>query len=231
MDNVKEISIYFKNLTGIEFHNMEILKNKISIFCKHQNIDEKKLLDVLKISVKARQLFINNLTTNETYFNREFYQIQKLVELAKNKSYIKILSAPCSSGEEPYSIAIALLEAGMNNFEICGIDINDEILQKAKDGIYKARSIQRLDKNIVQKYFKKDDKKYILSNNIKRYIYFRKFNIFDKNISLLGKFDYVFSRNMFIYFDEEAKQKAKNILESLREDQNQEIFFGQADIF
>jgi len=230
MDNSKNIANYFKELTGVEFYNIEILKNKITIFCKHQDIKTENLLNILKIDSNIKQQFINYLTTNETYFYREFSQIEKFLESAKNKQNIRILSAPCASGEEPYSIAISLLEIGKTDFEIVGIDINSEVLEIAKNGVYNQRRISKLPENLVKKYFIIQNDKYILSSKVKSFVTFKHFNIFDSNIYSLGKFDYIFSRNMLIYFDKNTKQKAINILENLKKE-NGEIFFGHADRF
>jgi len=112
-----------------------------------------------------------------------------------------------------------------------GIDINEEALQRAKLAIYKERNIRNLSNEILNKYFMKESDKYILKEDIKSLIKFRCINIFEQSFEELGKFDFIFSRNMLIYFDKETKLKAKNILESLRKDKNQEIFFGHADLF
>ena len=227
-----EIAQYIKTVTGIEFLNIEIFKNKVMLFCKHNNIDVASLLDKLKTNEQVRQDFINYLTTNETYFFRELIQIEELVKLASNtKNKIDILCLPCSSGEEPYSIAIQLVEANINNFKICGIDINTKILQKAQQGIYSQRSIGKIPKKLIEKYFIIKDEKYEISDKIKSFVTFKQFNIFNPDIYSIGKFDYIFSRNMLIYFDNKTKQKAKTILQKLRKNQNQEIFFGHADLY
>ena len=137
------------------------------------------------------------------------------------------------TGEEPYSIAIALLEADVSSskFKIVGIDINNDALTKAKKAVYKERNTKNLSAKIITKYFKIDNDLYILQDNIKELVTFKLANLFDKSFTSIGKFDYILSRNMLIYFDKPTKQKAKNILESMRKNENQEIFFGHADLF
>jgi chemotaxis protein methyltransferase CheR len=234
--DIESVAHYFKNETGVTFETQfSILQNKVSIFCKKRDINSfKRLLEIVKKDSLIKQELIDYLTTNETFFYREYSQIEelvKLVELAVGR--VDILCAPCATGEEPYSIAIALLESNIpsSRFDIVAIDINDEALQKAKIGLYKERNVRNLSKEILQRYFFPQDNIYKIKDEIKSKVTFKKFNIFDKNLSTLGKFDFIFSRNMLIYFDQETKIKAKTILESLRKNDKHEIFFGHADFF
>jgi len=229
-----QIAEYFKNETGVTFDKqMNILNNKVMTFCKQREINSfSKLISLLDRDLEIKQELIDYLTTNETFFYREFKQIEELVSLVKKDlSTVNIMCAPCSTGEEPYSIAIALLEAGVkeDKFRILGIDINSDALNKAQKAIYKQRNVRNLSDDIVQKYFNKQDDKYILRDSIKSLVDFKLINIFNASFTTLGKFDYIFSRNMFIYFDVQTKARAKNILQKMRKNQNQKIFFGHAD--
>lgn len=234
--NIEPLLKYFQEETGITFEEqIDIFINKVILFCKQRNIYSFcELMKILKNDNIIKQDFVDYLTTNETYFYRELKQIKQCVEFAKkeNKS-IKILCAPSATGEEPYSIAIAMLEAGIpaNQIHITGIDINREALQKAKQAIYKERNIHNLPLQILEKYFIKENDKYLLKENIKSLVIFHLANIFDTSFKNLGKFDFVFSRNMLIYFDKQTKQKAKLILESMRKSEKYNVFFGHADLF
>jgi len=202
-EDVSEVMHYFEKETGITFEQQKnILKNKLTLFCKTNKIYSfKELLNSLKKDDDIKQKLINVLTTNETYFYREFSQIQAIVEHVKKRvssTPISILCAPCATGEEPYSIAIAL---------------------------------GNLDEKLVRKYFDVRNKKYILNERVKQRVSFLQKNIFKSEFTALGKFDYVFSRNMLIYFDKETKLKAKSILESMQKDPNVGVFFGHADLF
>lgn len=117
-----------------------------------------------------------------------------------------------------------------NSFYIVGIDINSDAVDKAKEAIYKERNIRNLSEQIINRYFIKRDSLYILNDRIKSNVTFKVINLFDLSFKNIGKFDYIFSRNTLIYFDRETKYKAKNILEELRKNQDQEIFFGHADL-
>lgn len=235
-ENIETIANYFRNETGITFDKqISILKNKVITFCRLREIYSiKELLQNISHNTQLKQELIDYLTTNETFFYREFKQIEELVNLVKKQdNKVDILCAPSATGEEPYSIAIALIEAGIppHMFHIVGIDINNEAITKAKEAIYKQRNIRNLSQAVLSKYFMKNDTGYILSQSIKSQVTFKVINIFDPSFNHIGRFDYIFSRNMLIYFDKEVKLKAKRILEDLRKNQNQEVFFGHADLF
>jgi chemotaxis protein methyltransferase CheR len=235
-NDVEPIAKYFHSETGITFDSqMSILKSKVTSFCKQRDIHAfSKLLSDIKSNNTLKQELIDYLTTNETFFYREYKQIQELVELVKHSTgKIEILCAPSSTGEEAYSIAIALLEAGIpgSAFSLVGIDINSDAINKAKKAVYKNRNIRNLTPSIIANHFTLDNGNYILNQSIKSLVSFKVANIFDNNFSSLGKFDFIFSRNMLIYFDKETKLKAKSILSSLRKSEEHEVFFGHADLF
>jgi len=170
-DNILPLLQYFQKETGITFEKQrDIFTNKVILFCKQRNIYSfYELIKTLDIDDILKQEFIDYLTTNETYFYREFKQIEQCVGFAKKENKdIKILCAPSSTGEEPYSIAIAMLEAGIsaNKIHITGIDINKEALQKAQKAIYKERNIRNLSLDILDKHFIKNSGRYILKEKI-----------------------------------------------------------------
>ena len=234
--DVEPIARFFHNETGITFDKqIGILTNKVKSFCKQRKIHSfSELLRTIKIQDRLKQELIDYLTTNETFFYREFEQIAELVELVKKSNgQIRILCAPSATGEEVYSITIALLEAGVSasTFKVVGIDINSDAIKKSKDAVYKERNIRNLSPSILSKYFSIDTNHYVVKQNVKSLVSFELHNIFDTSFPNIGKFDFVFSRNMLIYFDKETKQKAKTILEDLRKDKTYGVFFGHADLF
>ena len=234
--DIAPIADYFKNETGVTFEKQtSILKNKVMTFCKLRSIHTfSELLTMVNNNASLKQELVDYLTTNETFFYREFRQIEQLVNLVKNRSgHVEILCAPSATGEEPYSIAIALLEAGVlsSKFSIVGIDINSEATHKAEEAIYRERNVRNLSDEIRQRYFTKNGDKYFLDASVKSLVTFKLINLFDSSFKMLGKFDFIFSRNMLIYFDKETKIKAKNILESMRKDESVDVFFGHADLF
>lgn len=235
-NDVGPIAAYFKEETGVTFEKQKsILKSKLISFCKiHQITSFKQCLAQVKSDLNLKQEIINYLTTNESYFYREFHQIRDLTKNIKHiNSVVDILCAPSSTGEELYSIAIALLEAGVpeKRFNLLGIDINSEALKRAESAIYSQRNISNLPLQVLKKYFIEKESKYHLKDEVKQCVSLKMENIFSPSFKTIGKFDFIFSRNMLIYFDEETKIKAKNILESLLNDPDRAIYFGHADLF
>jgi chemotaxis protein methyltransferase CheR len=167
------------------------------------------------------QRLVNQMTVNETYFFREDYQLNALVagilpDLAArrpNGKPIRIWSLPCSSGEEPYSLAIYILEnwadADRYDIEILGSDIDSAILAAAAAGIYGERSLQRLTPDLIRRYFtKQKDGLYRISDDILRSIDFSRGNVVDP--VFMRQFrgvDVIFCRNMLIYFDDQSRRE------------------------
>lgn len=234
--DVVPVAEFFKNETGVTFDKqVSILQNKVTTFCKQRDIDSfSDLLKKVEDDKGLKQELIDYLTTNETFFYREFKQIEELVKLVKETdTEVAILCAPSATGEEPYGIAIALLESGVapSKFHITGIDINFDATSKAKKALYRERNVRNLSQNIIERYFIKSDSLYALKESVKSQVSFKVINLFDPSFKNIGKFDFIFSRNMLIYFDKETKARAKEILEDLRKNPNQKIFFGHADLF
>jgi len=168
--------------------------------------DEKLMVDVTEA-----------MTTNESFFfrdNRPFDQFKDIVlphmlEARAARKQIRIWSAACSSGQEPYSIAMILKEQQAKlsgyRFEIIGTDISREVLEKAKVGLYSQFEVQRgLPITLLMKYFAQEGEKWRISEDIRRMVTYKPFNLLD-NPSALGSFDVVFCRNVLIYFDQQTK--------------------------
>ncbi|HEX2920469.1 MAG TPA: protein-glutamate O-methyltransferase [Bacteroidales bacterium] len=171
---------------------------------------------------------IDLITTNKTDFFREpahfdYLQQTVLPEVCRtntrNKT-IRVWSAACSSGEEPYTLAIVLKEFQLQqpdfDFEILGTDISMRILQKAALGIYHVDRIAGIPTAIKQKYFLKSknpsDKTVRLVPEIRSKVLFRRLNLMDKYYETDVYFDIIFCRNVLIYFDRETQQAVVNKL-------------------
>jgi chemotaxis protein methyltransferase CheR len=162
------------------------------------------------------------ITTNETYFFREPAQLAAFVEeivpeLLSRKAFkkIRIWSAGCSSGEEPYSIAMLLDEARLYDkatFEIFASDLNQAVLAKARKGHYRESSFRSTTPQTRDRYFKKDpDGSWHISDAIRNRVSFGRLNIYDEaRVSLLGHLDVIFCRNVIIYFDDMSKRAVVN---------------------
>ena len=181
------------------------------------------------------QELINQLTVNETYFLREDYQFDSLLnEVLPNvlaalggprRIYrpVKILSLPCSTGEEPYSIALRLLEEWDQidhvDVEIHGADIDSDVLERARRGIYGDRSLQRMPKPWLAKYFTRVGAgRYQLDDGIRGAVTLHHLNVCDTQaMRAFYDYDVVFCRNVLIYFDEvSSRRAAENLYGALR---------------
>ncbi len=174
--------------------------------------------------------FVNAFTVNETYFYREEHQLScltsdLLAERVKRKTpgtQIRIWSVPCSTGEEPYSIAIWLLENWLlvdrYEIEIVGSDIDTGVVALARAGIYGKRALMRLPQRVVDKYFEHDgDETWRIIDDLRQSVRFTAANIVDPaQTRTHGQFDVIFCRNVLIYFDDTSRRTAaENLYENL----------------
>lgn len=173
---------------------------------------------------------IDLLTVNETFFFREQNQLKafseeilaEIKETNKNRRKIRIWSAGCSTGEEPYTIAILILDSGFFDgweIEILGSDINQRVLTAARRGVYRKTSFRSTDTYFIVKYFKEDNGLFTISDDVKRLVSFSYLNLLDPlRMRFVGPVDLVFCRNVLIYFDQESRKKVvDNFYESLVE--------------
>jgi chemotaxis protein methyltransferase CheR len=179
---------------------------------------------------EAEQL-INSLTVNETYFYREDHQLRCLArsilpEVVATRGpgdRIRIWSVPCSTGEEPFSIAIWLLEnwrmVDAYNIEIVGSDIDTRALAEARVGEYGERALSRMPPEVVDRYFaplRNGTRRIIL--DLEESVSFTPVNLMDpESMAGHGQFDLIFCRNVLIYFDDASRLAAsRNLRASLR---------------
>jgi chemotaxis protein methyltransferase CheR len=167
------------------------------------------------------QHLTNIMTVNETYFLREEFQFQCLVDSLlpeivarkRDDGPIRIWSIPSSSGEEPYSIAMYLLEKWPSlaqwDVEIISSDIDTGILRKARAGLYSPRSVQNVPARWMQKYFKSVDGEYQICDDLRRAVEFTKVNLAEPaDTRSYRDFDVIFCRNLLIYFDDVSRKAA-----------------------
>lgn len=181
------------------------------------------------------QDLINQLTVNETYFLREDYQFDALLSTVLPRALaarggpgrivgpLKILSLPCSTGEEPYSIALRLLEEWNQidhvDVEIHGADIDSEVLAKAALASYGERSLARVPKAWVRKHFVPAGVgRFQVVDGIRGAITLHRVNVCDTpTMRAFRDFDVIFCRNVLIYFDElSSRRAAENLYGALR---------------
>jgi chemotaxis protein methyltransferase CheR len=163
--------------------------------------------------------FINAISTNVTSFFREESQwrwlegyLREFIPLKKDKK-IRIWSAGCSSGEEPYTI-LMFLQHHLRDFEswdikILATDISSRVLKCAIDGCYEAKHIEQLEKNMIVNSFEKividNETKYRIKPILKEKVTFRLYNLVTDKFFFKNKFDMIFCRNVMIYFDNKTR--------------------------
>ncbi len=162
------------------------------------------------------------VTTKETYFFREPAQLTAFVEeivpdilSRKTVRKVRVWSAGCASGEEPYSIAMLLQESRAYDratIEIFASDISSEVLVRARKGRYRETAFRTTDPTLRDKYFTREpDGCWRISDEIRNRVSFGRLNLYDEpRVSLLGNVDVIFCRNVIIYFDDSSKRMVIN---------------------
>ncbi len=153
--------------------------------------------------------FLDKMTINVSEFFRnskrwEVLEKKILPEILKKKSKIKIWSAACSTGDEPYTVAMILKQyIDLKNVSILATDIDEKILERAKQGIYTERALKEVPQKFKEKFFVHKDSLYIIDDQLKKSITFKKHNLL--NDPFPKGFDLIICRNVMIYFTDEAK--------------------------
>ena len=177
---------------------------------------------LLKYDTASRlewQNVLNALSVQETYFWREFDQIRTLVQIllpqwqaANTGSTLRIWSAACATGEEPLTIAIALNEAGWfekASIEILASDASSKAIERAREGVYRERAFRSLPAGLRDRYFEKEGSGWRIKSDIHRRVTFGIANLMEEEqIAPFASADFIFCRNVFIYFSENAIRRA-----------------------
>lgn len=216
--------IYEKSGIFIADSKKYLLENRLT-----KRIQEKKLsgyedyLYLLLYGNSTDELtkLFDAVTTNETFFFRETQQLDVFIDhivpaITKKQGTkdIGIWSAACSTGEEPYTLSMLLLEKGyIIKKEIIGSDISDGTIESAKKATYNSYSIRNVPMQYLKKYFKPNGQNYELSPTVKNTVKFMNINLVDeRKMKLVTARDVIFCRNVLIYFDDKAKKKAVSLL-------------------
>jgi chemotaxis protein methyltransferase CheR len=225
----KKFSDLVYEKTGINLHygKKQLLQSRANKILRKRDIPSYREYYNIIINDKSDQElmdFINLISTNVTHFFREEKHFQFLKEvwlndfLSGNPQSVKIWSAACSSGEEPCSIAIALMEMlpeHLKNFSILATDISTKVLSMAKRGIYPHERVSNIPPALLRKYFLQGSSSahgYVkIKNELLNLITFNRINLIEPfhNIS---SFDVIFCRNVMIYFDTPTKEMIVNKL-------------------
>jgi chemotaxis protein methyltransferase CheR len=227
----RKFAEYFYRKTGIHFEDNKryfVDKRLLDRIASTGATDFRAYFVALRFEVDGRELqnLINIMTVNETYFFREAYQFDCLVNnmldvIVQRKpkgSRIRIWSVPSSTGEEPYSIAIYLLERwphiGDYEVEILSSDIDSKVLEAARTGIYSPRSVAQLPRPYLNKYFTAcANGDWRISRDLVESVEFSRINLTDLNDTRRFRdIDVIFCRNLLIYFDDLSRRVAADAM-------------------
>ncbi|HXX58257.1 MAG TPA: protein-glutamate O-methyltransferase CheR [Thermodesulfovibrionales bacterium] len=223
-DAFRLIRDLIRDYCGISFDNSShfLIQRRLSRRVKLHHLDDfrdyYRLLLYDKKRTEEMTEVIDLLTVNETYFFREQNQLRAFSEEilpdlknSRRNKKIRIWSAGCSTGEEPYTLAMLILERGDLegwDIEILGSDINQRVLATARRGVFRQNSFRCTEPYFANKYFREGDGLYTISDKVKQLVNFCYLNLMDPlRVKFIGQMDVIFCRNVFIYFDHDARKK------------------------
>ncbi|MBF0457072.1 MAG: protein-glutamate O-methyltransferase CheR [Nitrospirae bacterium] len=224
--------IYEKSGIFIPDTKKYFIENRLGKRLEEKNLNSyDDYLYLLKLSNDKEEMKVlfDKITTNETFFFREVKQLEVFVSCEvpkliakKSTPSLKIWCAASSTGEEPYTLAMMLMENPKTSalkFEITASDISDAVLQKAQTASYGQYALRNVPDVYLKKYFKLNGStNYVLAPAIRSKVKFTQINLLDeRRIKAMRDIDAIFCRNVLIYFDKKAKIKVvENLYEALR---------------
>ncbi len=219
-------SEFFYRKTGISFETTKryfVDKRLLERMNATEHKTFRSYFTMMRFEVSGEELqhLTNIMTVNETYFIREEYQFECLVssilpeitEKKKDHKPVRIWVMPSSSGEEPYSIAMYLIEkwTGISKWdvEIIASDIDTSVLRKARAGLYGARTLQYVPAAWLKKYFCKVGEDFQISDDLRSAVEYTRVNLAEPaDTRSYRNFDVIFCRNLLIYFDDMSRKRA-----------------------
>ncbi|WP_341313790.1 CheR family methyltransferase [Paraburkholderia sp. IMGN_8] len=193
--------------------------------------------DAAQASPAMVQALVETVVVPETWFYRDADAFKALARLAHERLYqrgtampLRILSLPCSTGEEPYTIAMTLLDAGIDaaHMRIDAMDISERSLALAQHAVYGRNSFRGNAFPFRDAHFTRTEDGWRLAPRIVEAVRFSRANLMQLDASALGVYDFVFCRNVLIYFDREAQQTALQALDSVLAE-NGTLFVGPSE--
>ncbi|RQR56530.1 MCP methyltransferase [Burkholderia sp. Bp9140] len=190
----------------------------------------------LNASADERRALIELFIVPETWFFRDREAFATLARLAIERlaampgRVIRVLSAPCSTGEEPYSAAMALLDAGLDpaSFTIDAIDLSIRAIEQARLGCYGRNAFRGTATEFRARYFTPVTDGWLLDERVRACVQFRQANLVEPGADTGTRYDFVFCRNVLIYFDRDAQDRVIGSLESWLVDDGM-LFVGPAE--
>jgi len=211
-----------KSGLDLKFYKQNQMQRRIlSFMTSHGHQAYPEFLKALGVDLALYDSFFKHLTINVSQFFRDANQWKTLREtmiplLLQSKNPLKLWSAGCSSGQEPYSLAMTMMVYFPTaKFTVLGSDIDVNVLKQAKDGLYKQNDFASTPPEILQKYFTPVDNGYQIKDPVKRQVTFQHQNLLTDRFQ--SGYDFIACRNVVIYFTDEAKEILyKKFTDSLR---------------
>lgn len=203
-----------KMLLGIDlaqYKERQMKRRIIALMEKNGYKDFVEYFFALKFNKDLQEQFLRHITINVSEFFRNYNQWEILETeiipyLLRNSNKLKVWSAACSAGEEPYTLVMILSNfLPMSSIEILATDIDDEVLQKAQIGLYTEKSLQEVPQKYKDNYFIKQGEFYKIKNEVKNCVKFMKHDLLKDSYPRDN--DLIVCRNVMIYFTEAAKEK------------------------
>ena len=203
--------IHKKSGLDLSQYKRKQMERRIRSLMKSNNIDNlEDYFLLLDRSKEHYDKFTDHLTINVSEFFRNIAQWDYLrntivPRLVANTDSLKVWSAGCSTGEEPYTLAIMLSETlgATKKFSIHATDLDREVLRKANLGIYNERALANVDNKLIDKYLEKNGTTFVVKDILKKHINFRQHNLLKDSFET--NYDLILCRNVVIYFTEETK--------------------------
>ncbi|EGD52004.1 MCP methyltransferase, CheR-type [Thermoanaerobacter ethanolicus JW 200] len=221
---ISQLAELINSYCGIDYKkDLPALQSKVSRRLKELGLSYWEYCGYLNMEPNEWDTLIELITVNETYFFREenFLEEFRKVILPQyvgrtSQNPLRIWSAACSTGEEPYTIGMLVEESGLfqpGEVQIIASDINKKVLEKAKSGVYKKKSFsfRRMPEGAYEKFFIELDDAYKVKDSIRNMVDFRYINLLDNDVAdQIGKVDIIICKNVLIYFDNNTIKKVIN---------------------
>ncbi len=230
----KEIRDLFYSLSGVMLADSKrsLMAGRLAKILRELNFETyKQYVEYVRVDPTGleKQRLVDTLTTNETYFFREeghFELLRKelIPEIkGRNRPPVSVWSAACSTGPEPYSVAMELANIlGYSGWQVTGSDISQKTVNQAASGMYPLEMVERIPENYRKRYCLKgvrsQEGKFIIKTELRQNCKFFTWNLMNRPTGF-GPFDIIFLRNMLIYFNATEKETIiRNIVSALRPD-------------
>ncbi|RAK22162.1 chemotaxis protein methyltransferase CheR [Anoxybacillus vitaminiphilus] len=212
MNDYQQFIANVKKKTGIDlaqYKEAQMKRRLTSLYEKRGFKNFHEFFTAMEADEKLFHEFLDRMTINVSEFYRnakrwEVLEKKILPKLLEQNKRLKVWSAACSTGEEPYTLAIILSKLmPLSQVSILATDIDENAISRAKIGVYSERSLQEVPEEIKKKFFTKEGLHYKISEAIKRAVIFKKHNLLSDPFDV--NYDLIVCRNVLIYFTEEAK--------------------------